>query len=703
MPASIRMNGLPTPNESYAIGGTVSLTNADNTGVSTWAWTLLSKPAGSAAALTTPTASSSSFVADLEGSYRIRLVTNDGSALAVARVRSTHVSLALFAKDETSEGDATEGWAKAWRDNNQALDKRMGIPTNRRTVRYVGTAASGPLILSATGAVVTLPNGDIVPAVDRLNPGTSNEAVFLWDGGALTANQDVRVVAWGMSNEVANPDTMVAGDLVSFGTAGVLRKTFPSGDSVQAVGYCLNVNGGNIRVWVEPRDRTNTSTNPASVAANNVGAAGTSRAVARADHVHGLATFGGTPAPLGTASAGVNGTAPSRGDHVHAHGDLAGGTLHALATVAANGFMSADDKDKVNDAVDRNLLLNGGFNWWQRTNPITGAQLNRSESAIGFYDSLHALGPFAPDRWCFQAHKLAAGVQTLTCQSSGVGLTLTADTVSSTALRLRNSVSSSNVRYQMVQEIRDLASVRGKQITWALKARKGAAFVNAASLRVHIVANTGLSSQRFKNFSAPVDIDIETFSGTVLTTSWATYAASSPTVVPVTATCLAFIISFETSGSPGTVNDYLDVTDVVLSTGGAGADARTPVFYQPPIYEELDELERFFQKGTFSWFPTIAPTAPPTFALVHIGTNDFLFVDVPFRRTMAQFVDSVSVYSAVNNTLSNVYLDVEATDKGITGLTADLTRFFFGLVDFSGVSNTQTVSFYWAADAEIRT
>lgn len=51
------------------------------------------------------------------------------------------------------------------------------------------------------------------------------------------------------------------------------------------------------------------------------------------------------PAALGTAAAGTASTA-SRGDHIHAHGNLAGGSMHATATTGAAGFQSAADKAK---------------------------------------------------------------------------------------------------------------------------------------------------------------------------------------------------------------------------------------------------------------------------------------------------------------------------------------------------------------------
>lgn len=55
-----------------------------------------------------------------------------------------------------------------------------------------------------------------------------------------------------------------------------------------------------------------------------------------------------TPSPIGSAAVGTATTA-ARSDHVHAHGNQAGGTLHAAATDSVAGFMSAADKTKLDD------------------------------------------------------------------------------------------------------------------------------------------------------------------------------------------------------------------------------------------------------------------------------------------------------------------------------------------------------------------
>lgn len=608
MPSSVRMNGNATPNETYAIGATVALSNFDNTGVVSWAWTLLSKPAGSTATLATPTASTSSFVADKEGSYRIRLVTNDGTSFAVARVKTTHVSLIPFAKDETSEGDATEGWAKGWRESYQLIDQRLGIPANRRTVRYGGSAASGPLVLTPTGAVATLPNGDIVPVVDRLSAGFGRAAAFLWEGGALSTNQDIRVLAWGMSDLFANPDTMVADNPVYLGTNGVLRKTLPGGDSVQEVGYCLLVDGGNVRVWFEPRSRVNNSTAPAAVSIDAVGAAnGTSRQFAPADHVHRLNTYGSTPAAVGTASAGTVGVAPARGDHVHAHGTQLGGTLHAEASVSVNGagFMAIADKDKVNQVGDDNMLMNGGFYFWDRGLFHTYAA---TQSVIDYYDyswNTSYASPYMADRWYLQVKKTASGSASFSVSADVTDTAFAPGTSESrNGLRIRNGTASlANHVYQVAQEMYDnVRKMVGKPLAWSLKALRGSAVPSDANLVIEIWTSEDVGGLRFRDYSVGATLLFSTqISGGTLTTS-AQEISGLTAVVPTNVTNIAFVIGFEQNGSgPGTVNDFIAVTDVIVSPTESATLGRVPR-YRFDFVKEESECRHYFQKSTVSLY-----------------------------------------------------------------------------------------------------
>lgn len=109
-----------------------------------------------------------------------------------------------------------------------------------------------------------------------------------------------------------------------------------------------------------------------SVASTTTGAPGTSAAVSPATDGNGDIALSftiprgdvgptgpavplsvATPQPVAaTSSAGTSAEA-SRSDHAHAHGNQAGGTLHAVATTAVAGFMSSTDKTKL-DGVANN-------------------------------------------------------------------------------------------------------------------------------------------------------------------------------------------------------------------------------------------------------------------------------------------------------------------------------------------------------------
>ncbi len=82
--------------------------------------------------------------------------------------------------------------------------------------------------------------------------------------------------------------------------------------------------------------------------ATQVGASpaeGVAASYARSDHQHGVST--GTPVTIATTNSAGSASTAARSDHVHAHGNQTVGTLHAVATIAVSGFMSAVDKTKL--------------------------------------------------------------------------------------------------------------------------------------------------------------------------------------------------------------------------------------------------------------------------------------------------------------------------------------------------------------------
>jgi hypothetical protein len=111
--ALIVITGTGTP-LAVPAGTTVTIEALPNTG-SVYLWEMLDKPEGSVAAIVDVTAQITTFVADIEGTYFVRVtVDRFDSAQAVAKVpfSTTEGNLTAPAVGETFEANATLGWAR---------------------------------------------------------------------------------------------------------------------------------------------------------------------------------------------------------------------------------------------------------------------------------------------------------------------------------------------------------------------------------------------------------------------------------------------------------------------------------------------------------------------------------------------------------------------------------------------------------------
>jgi len=85
---------------------------------------------------------------------------------------------------------------------------------------------------------------------------------------------------------------------------------------------------------------------PTTILPDDAAAIGASPYAARANHVHAIAAAIAVTISDALNDEGVS-LSFSRADHLHAHGDRGGGSLHALATILLAGFMSPADKIKL--------------------------------------------------------------------------------------------------------------------------------------------------------------------------------------------------------------------------------------------------------------------------------------------------------------------------------------------------------------------
>lgn len=92
-----------------------------------------------------------------------------------------------------------------------------------------------------------------------------------------------------------------------------------------------------------------TTAAPVAQTPDQANAEGISTHKARADHVHNIPTA--TPVTIGTSNQQGTAATFARSDHVHSHGNLGGGSTHALATGSVHGFLSSSDFTKINQVT----------------------------------------------------------------------------------------------------------------------------------------------------------------------------------------------------------------------------------------------------------------------------------------------------------------------------------------------------------------
>ena len=161
----------------------------------TFSWSLLSRPAGSAAALNSLTAVGPTFSADVAGDFVAQLIVNDGfepSAPDTVLVRVVNAAL----PEVTIV--ATDGSASESGDTGTFVVSRSGPTTNALTVEYaIGGTATNGTDYQLIPASVTIPAGaesatiTITPASDPSAEGDENVAL------TLTANPNYLIGAPG--------------------------------------------------------------------------------------------------------------------------------------------------------------------------------------------------------------------------------------------------------------------------------------------------------------------------------------------------------------------------------------------------------------------------------------------------------------------------------------------------------------------------
>jgi hypothetical protein len=131
--------------QDLLLQSSVVLSNANDDGVVSWRWTMVGRPQGSAATLSSPSTPSSQFVPDVQGTYLIELSVNGAAAGETQRRVAAVLDECGFRYPAPEEigpnanydvgGDENEqGWAPAVEQVIRGAKSTSGFPTNATNI-----------------------------------------------------------------------------------------------------------------------------------------------------------------------------------------------------------------------------------------------------------------------------------------------------------------------------------------------------------------------------------------------------------------------------------------------------------------------------------------------------------------------------------------------------------------------------------------
>lgn len=171
--ARIQINSVtgsnPPNGTAILVGSTVSVTNVNNGGESTYLWEFLDRPEGSTTTFINPNIQSTTFVPDVEGTYLIRLSVNrtladeqtDTQIVGCNTVRS---GLRLPAAGETTQSSTSRGWALAVNRILKKVDSLLSDPGVVVGYTSAGCNRSDVVKIEGTDTLLSgLPDEVVVP------------------------------------------------------------------------------------------------------------------------------------------------------------------------------------------------------------------------------------------------------------------------------------------------------------------------------------------------------------------------------------------------------------------------------------------------------------------------------------------------------------------------------------------------------------
>ena len=292
--------------------------------------------------------------------------TNDpGTANTLVRSDHSH-DLATGAPSQiNADGTNTEGTSNNLARADHKHDIATGAPVTIGTANSAGTSSS-------------VARADHVHAHGNQTDPNLHAVATPTDNGFMSAADKAKLDA---ATNLNNASSIVRRDANGDFSAGIITATF--------LGTINGVDAANHGLRHRPGGPDAIPTGTASnLIPDQPSAEGTSNNLARADHYHNIPS--GPVSQIGTANFAGAASSFALSDHVHNHGNQNNPNHHAVATGLANGFMSAADKQKLDDATNLNNAnsivrrdASGNFSANIITGTLNGSSTNFSGSLAG--------------------------------------------------------------------------------------------------------------------------------------------------------------------------------------------------------------------------------------------------------------------------------------------------------------------------------
>ena len=324
-------------------------------------------------------------------------------------------------------------------------------------------------------------------------------------------------------------------------------------------------------------------------------------------------------------------------------------------TLVADSSTSTGLRYQGSMAAGKNLIINGGFDIWQRG---TGS------IALG------ALGDYTADRW--QGYRGPGSTSTVSRQVTGDTTNLPFIQYCARVQRNSGNTSTASILFVNSSETINSIPYAGKSITFSFYARAGANF-SATSSQLTVQLQTGTGTDQNALMTGYTGLTNAVNSTATLTTTWQrfTYTAT----LGATITEIAPYFTFAPTGTAG-ANDYYEITGVQVEIGSVATNFTRA---GGTIQGELAACQRYYQRIN---------TIGNTYALLASGfanSTTQSLMTVPFKTVMRTTPTSIGYGGTVRlsdgpnlATVSSISIDTALSNESNLGFfvnSSGLTQF----------------------------